>query len=546
MVELATGKLLAPEQGRLHKVTRSTGIALPDPTEPEHWGVHALLEHYEADIADFVWKWVARSLWGLPSQEFLLFVGKSQWGGEGKTTVKETMLKALGGYAATFSETMMKQRREGGPTPEVQPAVERRLLISEECAGWKIDAERFKLVTGGGNASIPVEPKFEAQQSLPVTASLILMANQPPRLPKDDALLKRLRYVELRKPPNVNKDLRDLHKTDPTFVPHVLRRLIREAATFAPTGSAPGLSDLDITQYPEMETITRAKIADLLGALYTWVRGAVLQQEGGNLGREILWGAWARVHGETPEADKIEGETQESLRAVMFQLYNTRMSTVRVSAGVVKGWRGLVLKDLARCSQCEAVVPSEGVKDVDGRGATCKACRGEDVDATPPGATPGGDVQGGLDGMPAEQQAHPVTLDSLIETRLADLDAVANADLGPYAQVVDVSRSRPAQHATVLRSFLTAVRRDPHRADVQFMDPDYPTWFLLTVDSMIEERLAAGVPAAAMVEAWPRILYESHNMAQRAKTETGAQVRVDVKAHLRQRILGDLLPGITG
>ena len=180
VVDLAAGTLLPPEQGRRHKVTRSTGVALPPDDEAEHWGVDALLGHYPTEVAGYVWKWVARSLWGLPPQEFLMFVGKSKWGGEGKTTVKETMLEALGGYAGTFSEAMTRQRREGGPTAELQPAVERRLLISEECAAWQIDAERFKLLTGGGTARIPVEPKFEAQQSLPVTASIMLMANSPP------------------------------------------------------------------------------------------------------------------------------------------------------------------------------------------------------------------------------------------------------------------------------------------------------------------------------------------------------------------------------
>ena len=83
----------------------------------------------------------------------------------------------------------------------------------------------------------------------------------------------------------------------------------------------------------------------------------------------------------------------------MFQLYKLRVSTVREPSDPstpVRGWRRLALKDLARCSQCGAVVPSAEVVDVDGRGATCMSCRGEDDD----GSSAGADAQGSLTGMP--------------------------------------------------------------------------------------------------------------------------------------------------
>ena len=45
VVDLASGELLPPEQGRLHKVNRTTGVPLSPANDPDHWGVDALMGH---------------------------------------------------------------------------------------------------------------------------------------------------------------------------------------------------------------------------------------------------------------------------------------------------------------------------------------------------------------------------------------------------------------------------------------------------------------------------------------------------------------------
>ena len=469
VVSLASAEVLPPEKGRLHRVTRSTNVELPDPDDPVHWGVEALMGHYDPEVEKYVWKWFARSLWGLPAQEFLLFVGQAKYGHEGKTTLKESILRALGGYGGSFSESMLWPRHEAGPTPELQPPTEKRLLISEECANWKIEAERFKLLTGGSSASIQVEPKFEAQQTLPVTASIVLMANEPPRnLPKDDALMKRLRYIELKRIRRVNPELRDLHKTDPTFSSHVLRRLIQEAATLAPDTAAGGLRprDLDIYAYPHIESVTRAKIAELLGKLHLWVQRAVMRGDG-NLGRQTLWEAWATVHGADPKAERIAGETQDTLREDIFQLYGQQSMPVkeRGSHKTVRGWKGLVLRDIALCSQCEQPTPPAELQDVDGRGTTCEGCREVDDDAPPGAATgEGAGSQGGLGGMPRpDGQPHIELLADVVTPRRRYFEgAVKFIDQGGADQAVfpDTEHTRMARDHEA-RAWAAVEGRDP-------------------------------------------------------------------------------------
>ena len=331
VVDLETGSLLHPEEGRKHKVTRSTGVRLPDEAEDEHEDVEALMAHYPTDVAAYVWRWFGRSLWGQPPQELLMFVGSAKYGHKGKTTIKETILAAMGGYAGTLPETMMRPRAEAGPTPELHPAVEKRLLISEECTNWRFDAERFKALTAGGGATFPVEPNFQAIQDMKATASLVLMANEPPHnLPRDPALLKRLRYVELQRPPEIREDLR----TDSRFPPHVLARMIREASTCQPPHTAEAPS--------HVRQVTKAKIAELLGALHVWVQEAV-QRGDGNLGRRTLWETWAKVHKADPQADVIAGARENHLRDVILSLYGQKIVHVKEDGRTVRGWKRLGL-----------------------------------------------------------------------------------------------------------------------------------------------------------------------------------------------------------
>ena len=391
VVDLKTGLLLPPEEGREHRVTRSTYVRLPEPGADEHEGVKALMAHYPTDVSAFVWRWFGRSLWGMPSQEFLMIVGKGKWGHEGKTTIKETMLGAVGGYAGTFPETMMRPRSEAGPTPELQPAVEKRLLISEECVNWRFEAERFKALTGGGGSTFPVEPKFQAIQQMKVTASLLLMANAPPlNLPGDPALLKRLRYVELIRPEtkDIRKDLRDLHQTHPReFLPHVLARLIREAKACQPPD--------DVHVPAHVREVTKTKIAELLGALYVWVE-EVVKRDDGNLGRQVLWEAWAKVHRADPKKEYIAGARQDHLRDVILTLYGQKIGKVWDGERAVNGWKGIVLTD--------------------------EADRDDDSDDTTPPTAATGDGQSQRFGGMGRERAHHIVLDDALLVELARVE----------------------------------------------------------------------------------------------------------------------------
>ena len=401
VVDLKTGLLLPPEEGREHRVTRSTYVRLPEPGADEHEGVKALMAHYPTDVSAFVWRWFGRSLWGMPSQEFLMIVGKGKWGHEGKTTIKETMLGAVGGYAGTFPETMMRPRSEAGPTPELQPAVEKRLLISEECVNWRFEAERFKALTGGGGSTFPVEPKFQAIQQMKVTASLLLMAERAPPEPTGRPCASKKAALR-----GVDSPRDQGHSQGPSRpTPNPSARV--PAARLGPSdtrgqGLSAGPDDVHVPAH--VREVTKTKIAELLGALYVWVE-EVVKRDDGNLGRQVLWEAWAKVHRADPKKEYIAGARQDHLRDVILTLYGQKIGKVWDGERAVNGWKGIVLTD--------------------------EADRDDDSDDTTPPTAATGDGQSQRFGGMGRERAHHIVLDDALLVELARVEKAREKVLAP-------------------------------------------------------------------------------------------------------------------
>ena len=112
-----------------------------------------------------------------------------------------------------------------------------------------------------------------------------------------------------------------------------------------------------------------------------------------------VWEAWAGNNGADPALKEIGGVQRSGLSRKVSLLTGAETRPLWIDG---RTQRGYVDRELARCSQCPAVVPSAELLDVDGRGATCRSCRGEDVDG---GASAGADEQGGFAGM--RETAHP-------------------------------------------------------------------------------------------------------------------------------------------
>ena len=109
VVDLMTGEIVPAADARRHLITKST----PHPYLPnaaKHPDAEKLTAHI--DESDYLWRFMGRALWGVPSAQFLVIVGKTNWG---KSTFTEAVKAALGPqYTQAITEDAFRAQRKDG------------------------------------------------------------------------------------------------------------------------------------------------------------------------------------------------------------------------------------------------------------------------------------------------------------------------------------------------------------------------------------------------------------------------------------------------
>ena len=140
-------------------VSRTTGVRYdPDARHPDAdalWNP-PMLAGRDDELMIYVRQSLAWSLRGRPEKGMNLLVdtGSGQ-GDSGKTTLLAAVSQSLGEYAATLNGDILRGRtsRDGGggrATPELAPLVLCRFGYIEESNAGYVNAERYKMITGGG------------------------------------------------------------------------------------------------------------------------------------------------------------------------------------------------------------------------------------------------------------------------------------------------------------------------------------------------------------------------------------------------------------
>ena len=183
VVDLQTGVPLNRSDARKHLVTRSTGITY-DPSA-RHDAVDKLTSHLDPEAAEYLWRVLGRAIWASPDKAFIFLLGPRN---SGKTTLALAIRKALGKEAGEFSSDALRQERgeKTGPTPERRALIEQRIVIGSEAEDWKISPAKLKTFSGGGDR-ITYQPKYQAERTATVRATIILVANRLPRLGLSDS-----------------------------------------------------------------------------------------------------------------------------------------------------------------------------------------------------------------------------------------------------------------------------------------------------------------------------------------------------------------------
>ena len=244
-----------------------------------------------------------------------------------------------------MSEDALRQsldpQRKTGPTPEREVLVHRRFALGVEAEGWRPERAKLKAFSGGGDL-IDFQPKYMPQQSLPPSATIIIAANELPKLGlHDDAVLSRTLVIDFPRPSTLDPSIKGVFR-DAAIDSQQARAMLARLVQYA-KDNHPGT---ELTPPPAVEEAVWQARAEELGPLGEWLVTAVEKDPSSNVTMSQIWTAWAS-HCRQPVGDVVGGIAHRDLSSIVraaFQL--SPPQTVRPKGGSPgKGWKGLRLQE---------------------------------------------------------------------------------------------------------------------------------------------------------------------------------------------------------
>ena len=344
VVDLQTGRLLPPDEGKLHAVSRSTGVAYKP--RAKHPYVDALFARLDAATAAFLKAILGQGLWGQPDDLTLVLTGPTRGG---KTTLLEAIRAAVGhGYYGTASADVASRggRYSGGSHTEDRRAIyTMRYCGIVEAENTKADGGKLKAMTGGDSA--PFRGIHQEQETLSPTALIIWAANAMPTLGMEDpAVLERVRIVDWPQIPAEERlpDIKAAFRAVETGPAEAMLALLVANARDNPPY-------IPIAVPASVEAAQQREIEAAQSAFGGWLNAGVVGARDHRLAVATLWAEWARFKGEDPAQDEIGGIERTQFPKKVRSLYRAvglgPVVHLRVRGQVVKGWHGIRLADAA-------------------------------------------------------------------------------------------------------------------------------------------------------------------------------------------------------
>ena len=339
VVDLQTGDLLNRSDARKHLVTRSTGITYDQ--SARHNSVDKLTSHLDPDAAEYLWRVLGRAILAKPDKAFIFLLGPRD---SGKTTLALAIRKALGKEAGEFSSDALRQERgeKTGPTPERRALIEQRIVIGSEAEDWKISPAKLKTFSGGGDR-ITYQPKYQAERTATVRATIILIANSLPRLGlSDSAVVDRFRAIPYGQPQNQDPTVKDAFREegDTKAAQAMLAKLIRFASIAPPGG-------IELHVPPSVEAKIQECIGEERGTFGAWLDDRIEPGESyDKVSTAELWERWAKYNEETDLSSQAIGGVSrlEATRALKDKLQVNNLELVRYDQRVSRGVKGYRLR----------------------------------------------------------------------------------------------------------------------------------------------------------------------------------------------------------
>lgn len=150
------------------------------------------------DVRDFTLKSLASCLDGhIRDENFYIYSGKNNTGGNGKSTITDLLLKALGDYACVSPVSLITSKRESSNSANSALAniINKRAVIMQEPESNEIiQAGVMKALTGGDRIS--TRELFGSQITFKPNSKFFLCCNKIPAIDIDGGTSRRLKITE--------------------------------------------------------------------------------------------------------------------------------------------------------------------------------------------------------------------------------------------------------------------------------------------------------------------------------------------------------------
>ena len=352
VIDLCTGGLLSPADGRRHLVTWQTLVGF-DPTAT-HPDVDRLFAHLPEELRTWWWRVLGFHLLGAPSRRFYVVEGPT---GGGKSTLANALEAVLGPYATRPQDTALEAPRgSAGLSPEMEKLTSpRRFALFVELTIRKVSGPQMKRFCGDDAQTL--RKPYKAEITVRLTATMLLFCN-PGSVPhlrlQDDAMAGRLRVLPYPSIPAASRDPRftRLVQTDDGFKRAFLARLVAAAAAEQP-GVAP-------EEPPAVAAATVERVRDDVGELGAFSR-RLMRDANSTLPFAEVWAAWCKDNEESTDAPEPGGISKRRLSGALrdFVPRLTAARQFRVGGDRVRGWRGWRLMTPEEAEQADATQQAE-------------------------------------------------------------------------------------------------------------------------------------------------------------------------------------------
>lgn len=165
----------------------------------------------DPEVLEYFQRLVGYSILGInPERKFVIIHGPTA---SGKSTISNILHRVFDGYVATFRLSLLREKQEEGPRPDIVTLLSKRMIIASEAStSWHLHADQVKSITGNEPITARQMQAKEYVTRVPAFTPWLL-TNQIPQIREaDEALWRRLVAIKFGVTRTPDEEDRNLEK----------------------------------------------------------------------------------------------------------------------------------------------------------------------------------------------------------------------------------------------------------------------------------------------------------------------------------------------